>query len=247
MVRKQILEARAFLRGTLLDKFKEVRNNDRIVLTLTYHPFRIFRMSLMRHTFFWHLTKNMIKILEINLLWLEVMCQSKDHLVLKLNVNHLHIIKVSLVVGLDAKFVLLLRKLKLFKTRIIVKHLTLERGFWTVIPIWLFTWLNVDHVLSSIWVVLLNDSVPLEMSQKLIPRNVISIKSNFISTLTLMDTMRWRTGRLMSLIKAENALELRHRESYCNTGLIHLFLMGWMIILSASLCYHLLTFARFPD
>ena len=38
MVRKQILKARAFSRDTLLDKTKEVRNSDRLVLTLTYHP-----------------------------------------------------------------------------------------------------------------------------------------------------------------------------------------------------------------
>ena len=38
MVRKQILKARVFSRGTLLDKVKEVRNNDRLVLSLTYHP-----------------------------------------------------------------------------------------------------------------------------------------------------------------------------------------------------------------
>ena len=38
MVRKQILKAGAFSRDTLLDKVKEVKNNDRLVLTLTYHP-----------------------------------------------------------------------------------------------------------------------------------------------------------------------------------------------------------------
>ena len=38
MVRKQILKTRAFSRDTLLDKVKEVKNNDRLVLTLTYHP-----------------------------------------------------------------------------------------------------------------------------------------------------------------------------------------------------------------
>ena len=37
VVRKQILKTRAFLRDTLLDKVKEVRNNDRLVLTLIYH------------------------------------------------------------------------------------------------------------------------------------------------------------------------------------------------------------------
>ena len=38
VVRKQILKARAFSRDTLLDKTKEVRNSDRVVLTLIYHP-----------------------------------------------------------------------------------------------------------------------------------------------------------------------------------------------------------------
>ena len=37
-IRKQILKARAFSRDTLLDKVKEVKNNDRLVLTLTYNP-----------------------------------------------------------------------------------------------------------------------------------------------------------------------------------------------------------------
>ena len=125
---------------------------------------------------------------------------------LKLNVNHLHIIKVHLVVGLDIKFAPLLSKLKLFKTRIKVKHLTLEKGFWTVEPIWLFTWLKVNHVLSSIWVVLLHHSVAvliiikvgLEKCQKFIPRNVMSIKNSFTGT-------QW---------DAKNVLELRRRESY---------------------------------
>ena len=38
VVRRQILKARAFSRDTLLDKTEEVRNSDRLVLTLTYHP-----------------------------------------------------------------------------------------------------------------------------------------------------------------------------------------------------------------
>ena len=37
-VRKQIFKARAFSRGTLLDRVKDVKNNDRLVLALTYHP-----------------------------------------------------------------------------------------------------------------------------------------------------------------------------------------------------------------
>ena len=38
VVRKQILKTRAFSRDTLLDKVEEVKNNDRLVLTFTYHP-----------------------------------------------------------------------------------------------------------------------------------------------------------------------------------------------------------------
>ena len=38
VVRKQILKARALSRDSLLDKVKEVKNYDRLVLTLTYHP-----------------------------------------------------------------------------------------------------------------------------------------------------------------------------------------------------------------
>ena len=131
VVRRQILKARAFLRDTLLDTFKEVRKNDRLVLTLTYHP------SI----------KNLQNVLnEVHILTTpkKEHCKDfgdkpmigwrkpkslKDYLVLKLNVNHLQIIKVCLVAGLDAKFVLLLRKLKLFKTRIKGKHLTLEKEF----------------------------------------------------------------------------------------------------------------------
>ena len=65
-----------------------------------------------------------------------------------------------LVVGLDAKFVLLLWKPALSEIRVKMKCLTLEKGFRTVVAIWLFTWFNVNHVLNSIWVVLVHRSVP---------------------------------------------------------------------------------------
>ena len=38
VVRKQILRARDFSRHSLLDRVKEVKSNNRLVLTLTYHP-----------------------------------------------------------------------------------------------------------------------------------------------------------------------------------------------------------------
>ena len=38
VIRKKILKVRAFSRDSLLDRVKEVKSNDRLVLTLTYHP-----------------------------------------------------------------------------------------------------------------------------------------------------------------------------------------------------------------
>ena len=38
MVRKQILKARPFSRDTLLNKVKEVKSKNRLILTLTHHP-----------------------------------------------------------------------------------------------------------------------------------------------------------------------------------------------------------------
>ena len=53
VIRKKILKARAFSKDTSLDRVKKVKNNDRLVFTLTYIlPLRTFRMSLMRRTFF---------------------------------------------------------------------------------------------------------------------------------------------------------------------------------------------------
>ena len=75
------------------------------------------------------------------------------------------------------------------------------------------------------WVVLLHRSVQLEKCQKLIPRNVMSIKNNFITTLTLIDTTGGRTGKFTIIDRAENVLDLGRRV-IGNTGLIPLFLMS---------------------
>ena len=68
--------------------------------------------------------------------------------------------------------------------------------------------MSVNHVQSNMWVAILHRFVAvliiikteLEKCQTFIPGNVMSIKNNFMVTLTLRDTMRWRTGRLLSLI-----------------------------------------------
>ena len=116
----------------MLDKTKEVRNSDRLVLTLTYHPsIKNFQNVLNEAHILLTPSKEHRKVFgdKPPMIGWRKPKSLKDHLVLKLNVNHLRIIKVRLVVGLDAKFVLLLRKLKLFKIKIKAKHLTLEKGF----------------------------------------------------------------------------------------------------------------------
>ena len=116
----------------MLDNIKEVRNNDRLVLTLTYHPsIKNFLNVLNEAHILLTPNKEHHKVFgdKPHMIGCKKPKSLKDHLVLKLNVNHLQIIKVHLVVGLDAKFVLLLRKLKLFKTRIKAKHLKLEKRF----------------------------------------------------------------------------------------------------------------------
>ena len=131
VVRKQVLKARAYSRDTLLDKVKEVRNNDRFVLTLTHHPsIKNFQNVLNEAHILLTLNKEHRKVFENKppMIGWRKPKSLKDHLVLKLNVNHLQIIKVRLV-GLDVKFSLLLRKPKIFKARTKVKHLTLEKGF----------------------------------------------------------------------------------------------------------------------
>ena len=53
---------------------------------------------------------------------------------------------------------------------------------------------------SNLIVYLINIKLVIEKCQKFIPINIMSIKNNFIVTLTVRDTVGWRAGRLLSLI-----------------------------------------------
>ena len=66
VVRKQIIKARTFSKDALLDKVKEVKNNDRLILALTYHP-SIKNFQNVRNEAHIPLTpnKNIVKFLEI--------------------------------------------------------------------------------------------------------------------------------------------------------------------------------------
>ena len=71
VVRKQIIKDSTFSRDTLLDKVKEVRNNDQLVLTLTYHPsIKNFQNVINEEHILLTANKEHCKFLEINFLWL---------------------------------------------------------------------------------------------------------------------------------------------------------------------------------
>ena len=53
---------------------------------------------------------------------------------------------------------------------------------------------------SNLIVYLIIIKLVIEKCQKFIPINIMSIKNNFIVTLTVRDTVGWRAGRLLSLI-----------------------------------------------
>ena len=133
MVRKQILKARALSRDSLLDKVKEVKNYDRLVLTLTYHPsIKSFQNVLNEAHILLTPNKEHRKVFgdKPPMIGWRKPKSLKDHLVsAKIECEPSSDNKSALFVGLDVKFVLLLRKLKLSKTRIKMKHLTLERDF----------------------------------------------------------------------------------------------------------------------
>ena len=140
---------------------------------------------------------------------------------LKLYLSFLQIIKVCLVVGLDATFVLLLRKLTLSKTkealncsRNLVVYLTECKSYskqYVGSTITMFCirfnscksaarrvlkthpnkWLSVSIYELSGW------GFDSSCSHLI---NVMLIKNNFIFMLSLRDLIGWKTGRLLSLI-----------------------------------------------
>ena len=69
MVRKEILKATVLSRDTLLERVKELKNNDRLVLTLNCHPsIKNFQNVLNEAHILLKPKKNIVKLLEINLL-----------------------------------------------------------------------------------------------------------------------------------------------------------------------------------
>ena len=138
MVRKEILEAVVLSRDTLLDKAKEVRNNDTLVLTLTYHP------SI----------KNFQNVL------------NEAHTLLIPNNEHRKVFGDKCEPSSGNKSApccssrcQICPVIADFQTKDKTERFDIRKGILTVVPIWLFTRLSVNHVLSSMWEVLLHRSV----------------------------------------------------------------------------------------
>ena len=117
----------------MLDRVKEARNNDRLAVTLTYHPsIKNFQSVLNEAHILLTPNKEHRKVFgdKPPMIGWRKPKSLKDHLVsAKIECEPSSDNKSALFVGLDVKFVLLLRKLKLSKTRIKMKHLTLEQDF----------------------------------------------------------------------------------------------------------------------
>ena len=130
VVRKQILKYGAFSRDTLLDRVKEVKNNYRLVVALTYHS-SITNLQNVFNEVHILLTPNKEhrKLFGDNppMIGWRKSKSLKDHLVSAKIKSESS--SVSPLIALDDKFVLLLRKLIFCKPRIRVERLTLEKGF----------------------------------------------------------------------------------------------------------------------
>ena len=146
----------------MLDRLKEKKNNDRLTLTLTYHlSLKNFQNVLHEAHNFLIPNKEHRNVFRDNLPmigWRKPK-SLKDPLV-SAKIKCGSSSDKSAPCRSRRQFVLLFRKPILFKIKIKVKRLTSEKGFWTEVAIWLFTWFSVNHVLSSMWAVLWQRSVP---------------------------------------------------------------------------------------
>ena len=191
MVRKQILKARAFSRDTLLDKIKQVRNNDRLVLTLTYHP-SIKNFQNVLNEVHIHLTPNKEhrKVFQdkLPMIGWRKPKSLKDHLVsAKVKCEPSSDNKSAPCCTSRCQICPFIEETKTFQNKDKSETFDIRKGI-----------LNCSSILviyliefTCMWVVLLHGSVAvliiikvgLEKCQKCIPRNVMSIKNNFIVTL----------------------------------------------------------------
>ena len=212
MVRKQILKARAFSRDTLLEKVKEVRNNDRFVLTLTYHPsIKNFQNVLNEAHILLTPKKEHRKVFgdKPPMIGWRKPKSLKDHLVsAKIKCEPSSGNKIAPCCRSRYQICPFIEETKTFQNKDKSETFDIRNGILNCSTDLVVYLIECKSCSTRMWVVLLHCSVAVliiakvgpEKCQKFIPRNVMSIKNNFTVTLTLRDTVGCRTGRLLSSI-----------------------------------------------
>ena len=211
MVRKQILKARTYSPDILLDRVKEVKNNDRLTLTLTYHPsIKNFQNVLNEAQILLTANKEHCKVFGDN----PTMIGWRKPISLT---DHLVSAKIKCESSSDNKSVPCCRsrcqicpfteKTNTFQNKDKNEMFDIRKGILNCSSNFIVYLIEckscskqyVGSIITLfITALIIIIKVGLEKSQKFIPMHVMFIKNNFIITLTLKDTMGRRTGRLLS-------------------------------------------------
>ena len=198
-------------RDTLLNKVKKVRNNERLVLTLTYHP-SIKRFQNVLNEVHILLTPNKEYRNDFEDKPSTIGWRSPNHL--KITVSAKNKCEVSSdnksapCCRSRCQICSFIEQINTFQNKdksktFDIRNGILNYGINLVVYLIEYKPCSNQHVGSTIAPFrssFNNYKSGLEKCQKFIPRNVMSIKNNLIVTLTLRNTMGWRTGRLLSMM-----------------------------------------------
>ena len=197
----------------MLEKVKEVTNNDRLVLTLTYHPsIKNFQNVLNETHILLTPNKEHRKVFEDKppLIGWRKPKSLKDHLVsAKIKCEPSSGNKIAPCCRSRYQICPFIEETKTFQNKDKSETFDIRKGILncsTDLVVYLIECKSCSkqYVGSTItpfrsWF----DNYKSEARKKFIPRNVMSIKNNFTVTLTLRYTMGCRTGRLLSKIGLE--------------------------------------------
>ena len=189
----------------MLEKVKEVTNNGRLVLTLTYHPsIKNFQNVLNETHILLTPNKEHRKVFEDKppLIGWRKPKSLKDHLVsAKIKCEPSSGNKSAPCCRSRYQICPFIEETKTFQNKDKSETFDIRKGILncsTNLVVYLIECKSCSkqYVGSTItpfrsWF----DNYKSEARKKFIPRNVMSIKNNFTVTLTLRDTMGWRTGR----------------------------------------------------
>ena len=212
MVRKQVLKATDFSRGTLLDKVKEVRNNDRLVLTLTYHPsIKNFQNVLNEAHILLTPNKEHCKIFEDKppMIGWRKPKSLKDHLVsAKIKCEPSSDNKSAPCCRSRCQICAFIEETKTFQNKDKSKTFDIRKGILncsTNLVVYLIESKScskqyVGSTITPFCSHFNNYKSGTRKLSKVYPKKCNLYQNNFIVTLTPKDTLGWRTGKLLLLI-----------------------------------------------